>query len=263
MAISPEDRERIRQAAEHLEHPSLAARLSGTLGTPVEVALQLLPRHWYKRLHRVAERAIGKAYDSAIGSLRPESDWLAHDGFYKAVAVSTGAAGGAMGLIGLPLELPVTTTVMMRSIADIARSQGEDLASPETRAACLEVFALGGRTEADDAAETGYYGLRLALGIPVTTAMHQLRNHGVSAHGSTALLNLISSVAPRFGVTVSQKTAAQLVPAVGAAGGAVINLLFMKHFQDMAHHHFTLRALERQYSAELVQEVYEAYAGDL
>jgi hypothetical protein len=258
--LSPEDRERIRQAAEHLEHPSLAARLTSVVGTPIEVAVQLLPRAWYKRMHGLAEQAIGRAYGSAIESLRPEQAWLSHDGFYKTMAVGTGAMGGALGLFGLPFELPIITTLMLRSIADIARNTGEDLRDPDTRMACLEVFALGGRTEADDAAETGYYGLRLALAIPVTTAMYRLRQHGVAAQGGTALLNIIASVAPRFGITLSQKTAAQLVPAVGAAGGALVNLLFMQHFQDMAHHHFTLRALERKYGRDAVQAVYEECA---
>jgi hypothetical protein len=260
LTLTPEDRERVRQAAEHLEHPSLAARLTSVVGTPIEVAVQLLPRTWYNRMHGLAERAIGRAYDSAIESLRQEQDWLSHDGFYKAAALGTGAMGGALGLVGLPFELPIITTLMLRSIADIARNAGEDLHAPDTRMACLEVFALGGRTEADDAAETGYYGLRLALAVPVTTAMYHLRSHGLTAHGGTALLNLISSLAPRFGITLSQKTAAQLVPAVGAAGGALVNLLFMQHFQEMAHHHFTLRSLERKYGREKVQSVYEEYA---
>jgi hypothetical protein len=33
---------------------------------------------------------------------------------------------------------------MLRSIADIARSEGEDLADPETALVCAELFALGG-----------------------------------------------------------------------------------------------------------------------
>ena len=60
--------------------------------------------------------------------------------------VMTGLAGGFGGLFGafaLPIELPFTTTLMLQSIADIARHYGEDLARPEARLACLEVFALG------------------------------------------------------------------------------------------------------------------------
>ena len=51
--------------------------------------------------------------------------------------------------------------------------------------------------------------------------------------------------------------AAQAVPVIGAAGGALINTLFMDHFQDMAHGHFTVRRLERKYGEEVVKLAYE------
>jgi hypothetical protein len=41
---------------------------------------------------------------------------------HKALATASGAAGGAFGLAALPFELPVSTIIMLRSIADIARS---------------------------------------------------------------------------------------------------------------------------------------------
>jgi len=45
---------------------------------------------------------------------------------------------------------------------------------------------------------------------------------------------------------------------VGAAGGALINTLFISHFQDMARGHFTVRRLERLYGPERVKEAYAA-----
>ena len=42
------------------------------------------------------------------------------------LSAASGAAGGAFGLASLPVELPVSTTIMLRSIADIARAEGED-----------------------------------------------------------------------------------------------------------------------------------------
>lgn len=75
--------------------------------------------------------------------------------------------------------------------------------------------------------------------------------------GAPALVRLITLIAARFQLQVSQKTAAQIVPIIGAAGGAVINLLFIDHFQDMSRGHFTVRCLERQYGSEAVRRVYE------
>jgi len=50
-----------------------------------------------------------------------------------------------------------------------------------------------------------------------------------------------------FSIQVSEKAAAQAVPAIGAAGGAIINPLFIDQFQDMTYGHFIIRRLERKY----------------
>jgi len=47
----------------------------------------------------------------------------------------TGFTGGLFGAVSLPIELPLTTTLMLRSIADIAGHHGEDLTKLEGRAA--------------------------------------------------------------------------------------------------------------------------------
>jgi hypothetical protein len=71
-----------------------------------------------------------------------------------------------------------------------------------------------------------------------------------------AIARMLQAVGQRFGVQISEKVAAQAVPAIGAVGGATINFLFMKHFQDMAHGHFTVRRLENKYGEELVKQEY-------
>ena len=56
---------------------------------------------------------------------------------------------------------------------------------------------------------------------------------------------------------LQEKAAAQAVPAIGAAGGAIINTLFIDHFQDMARGHFIIRRLERKYGKEAVEATYK------
>jgi hypothetical protein len=67
---------------------------------------------------------------------------------------------------------------MMRSIADIGRSHGEDFATNQARIACLEVFALGGRNKNDDSSESGYFAIRVALARSVTEAAEYLAEKG-------------------------------------------------------------------------------------
>jgi hypothetical protein len=70
----------------------------------------------------------------------------------------------------------------------------------------------------------------------------------------------MTAMTSRFGVVVSEKALAEMVPLIGALGGALINLLFVSHFQAMAGGHFIVRRLERKYGPEAVQREYERLA---
>jgi hypothetical protein len=152
---------------------------------------------------------------------------------------------------------------MLRSIADIARSEGEDLRSIESKLACIQVFAFGGKSEQDDASETAYYAVRSVLTSTVSDASRYIAQKGFTEKGAPALVRLINVVASRFSVVVSEKIGAQLVPIIGAAGGAIINVIFTEHFQEMARGHFIVRRLERKYGADAVRREYERLRKDV
>lgn len=106
------------------------------------------------------------------------------------------------GLPGALIDIPITTLLIMRSIADIARAMGEDPAMEETKHACLQVLAFGGGNTEDDP-EVAYWAMRAAL----TTLSSEM---------------LIRQVAPRLGLAFSEKALAQAAPLLGAgsAGGS-------------------------------------------
>ncbi len=241
----------------HLEHPSLAARLTNFVGLPMERALNLLPKNWHDRLQEGMRHAMLQALEWAAASLQARPSTVSREGYHRLLGAASGALGGFFGLPAVLAELPVSTTLTLRSIADIARSEGEDLASPDTRLACVEVLALGGRTDEDDAAETGYYGIRLALAVHLSRVPERVLENSILKPSHPALVELVAAVAARFGVTVTEKAAVQMVPILGAMTGALINLVFMQHFQDVARAHFTVRRLERVYGAERVRAEYE------
>jgi hypothetical protein len=256
LALSPADFQSLQRAREHLETPGFAVRLSDVIGTPIERVLKLLPRAWYRHLHRSAERAVWNALDLAVARVKDKQGQSSDTG-YQLMGIASGALGGFFGGPALLLELPFTTSVMLQAIADIARAEGEDLNDIEARLACLQVFALGGRSNEDDAADTGYYGLRLALDASVSGATRHLLENGLhNRAGAPLLVDFIATLSQRFGVTLSEKAAAEIIPVIGALGGAFINSLFIQHFQDMAHSHFTLRRLERTYGPRLIRAEY-------
>ena len=144
----------------------------------------------------------------------------------------------------------------MRSIADFARSLGEDLKSAEARLECVQVLALGGGTKGDDASESGYFAARAAMAKAVSDAIQHLAKNGLAQQGAPAMVRLIALIASRFSIVVSEKAAAQAVPVLGAFGGAAINTLFIDHFQEMGKGHFIVRRLERAHGAAEVQRIY-------
>ncbi len=257
MTLAPEDIEVLRRAKARLEHPSLAARLTDALASPLEKALARLPRKWAGVIHTATRKAIEKGLTFAVATMKGRRRFRHSRGIHKLAVMTAGAVGGTFGLAALPLELPISTVIMLRSISDIARSEGEDLNSPETMLNCLQVFALGGRSKKDDAAETGYYAVRAALSKAVSEAAQFISRRGVTAKGAPALVRLVTAIASRFGVVVSEEIAAMTVPAIGAIGGALVNTIFMDHFQNVAQAHFAIRRLERQYGADLVQSEYQ------
>lgn len=257
--MSPADHAALIDAVRRLERVGPALRLSRLISQQMSFAKRLAPEKATKIINNAAMGAMRVALRAAIASLsgKPVRD---RNRAHKFMAAASGAAGGALGLVSLPFELPVTTTVMLRAIADIARAEGENLGEPESAMACLEVFALDGRAAGADLSESGYFAIRGLLARSVSEAARYIASRGVIDETAPALVRVISQIASRFGVVVSQKFLAQATPALGAFGGAAINLAFIDHFQSLAKGHFTVRRLERTYGEMHVRDEYQRIA---
>jgi hypothetical protein len=258
-SLSEDDLAALQRAIRALEHPSFVARLGNLVGRPIELIGQALPAAAGQAIASATTKGLEVALKVALrtmrGTPRPGSQLL-----HKALATASGAAGGAFGLAMLPIELPVSTIIMLRSIAEIARAEGENLSDPEAALSCVQVFALGGRAGSDDGSESGYFAVRGVLAKSVTEAARYVAERGIVEEGAPILVRFITQVAARFGVVVTQKAAAQAMPVIGALGGAAVNYAFIEHFQDVARGHFTVRRLERAYGKGLVQKEYERLA---
>lgn len=264
-----------------LQSPGFLIKASTSLGEQVGNGMTLLPSFVQGRVQALTRIALRTAVRAAAWSMRKRAIVPSRDRLHRIAVSVSGGAGGAFGLPALAIELPVTTTLMLRSIAEIARAEGEDLSKPEARLACLEVFALGasgvklrkvgpgnagssgsGYVDNDPTdggpSDGGYYGVRLALSTVMREAVSAAAGKGGLGVLSPAVLSFLSSVASRFGVQVSQKLVAQAAPLFGAAGGIALNNLFLDHYQKVARAHFTVRRLERIYGPERVRSAYES-----
>lgn len=263
--LGAQDMTALERAVADLEYSSLAMRLTAIVGRQVDLLGAFVPAQISDVANKAAEAAINAAMSVALRSLSG-TPWLDRRRLHEGIVMIAGAAGGAAGFSGLALELPFTTTIMLRAIAGIARGEGEDLADPATALACLEVFALGGRADpgagrfGDDKVETGYFAVRGLLAKSVSEAARFVIERGVAEEATPALVRFITLIGSRFGFIVSQKLAAQSVPVIGGVCGAAINYAFVDHFQRLARGHFTIRRLERRYGFRTVQAEYEKLA---
>jgi hypothetical protein len=246
------------RAVNALENANFAARIADYAGAPINKVVRLLPRPAGRSLSRAVEAAMHKCLKTAIGSLdhvpAPPATFLSN-----AIAGFTGGVSGFFGLPALMVELPLTTTIMLRAIANIARHNGENLDALEARLACLEVFALGSRNSAVRT-DLGYFAARTLLARLSGNAAGFLVERGAQELSGVMLNSLMAEIVSRFSIVVSDRIAAGALPVVGAVGGATINIIFMNHFQQIAQGHFTVRRLEREYGVETVRVHYAEIA---
>ena len=257
--LSAAQQRSVRRAFDLLENPDFAARLADYAGQPVSRLARLVPKAASAQFNKVVERAILNCLNVAISSIKPRSKQRPAT---RASAVLAGVSGGVSGFLGfaaLPIELPVTTTLMLRAIADIARHHGEDLRTLEARLACVEVFALGA-TKSGRRMDMGYFASRALLSRLAGDASAVLLERGLANASAPVVSGLITEIAARFGIVVSERAAASALPVLGAIGGATVNMLFMNHFQRIAEGHFTIRRLEREYGPAIVRRLYEDMA---
>jgi hypothetical protein len=278
---NPEDLQALKTAVALLESPSFTIRVANMLGAPVEWAMDRLPDSAAKKIQEAIHAALGKAVNGALRTMDGTSAGLARPRTHTALVAASGAVGGFFGLKGTLIELPLTTTIIMRSVADIARSEGFSVKDPLIQGECVQVFALGGRSAYDDAADSAYYATRVGLTEFAKEAAKALaetaaRQAGRQAAQASAqsfqftpaqaaawLAQIIESVAQRFGIKVTEKFALQAAPVLGAVSGAAINAMFISHYQDMARGHFTVRRLENKYGRTAVREAYATLQAQL
>jgi hypothetical protein len=259
LVLNAADQADLARAIVRLERSNLVIRLADYAGEPINKIVRALPEATQRKVQAAVHRALLECAHVAIRSLdQPAAKRASNKPPKLAPKLIAGIAGGISGFAGLaalPIELPITTTNMLRAIAAIARAEGESLADPATQMACLEVFALG-RRGGGVAVEAGYYALRAMLARTTGDAVTHLMQRGTAEEATPALMRLVTDIAGRYGVVVSDRAAASAVPVLGALGGATINWIFMDYFQEVARGHFTMRRLERVYGQQPIQDLY-------
>ncbi|PIV79682.1 MAG: protein EcsC, partial [Rhodobacteraceae bacterium CG17_big_fil_post_rev_8_21_14_2_50_63_15] len=184
-----------------------AIDLLNLIGGRAESLLDRLPEAVRARLDSATEDALRYAAEAAHrsrGTLGVVPGWR-----MRALTTVMGAAGGMGGLPTALAELPITTTVLLRAIQDVAVEHGFDPQEPGVRFGSIEVFGAAGPLTRDDGANLGFLATRMTL-------------------TGSAMRGLIARVSPRLATVLGQKLAAQTIPILGAAAGAATNYAYTR-----------------------------------
>ncbi|MFV0384457.1 EcsC family protein [Paracoccus sp. (in: a-proteobacteria)] len=214
-----------RLARRYADAGGFGMEVMGIVGSSAEGLFERLPEFLRLRMDRLTRAALGRAFDAASGSrrvLRDRGEW-----FNRLASAISGAAGGAGGIAGAAVELPVTVTLLLRAMLDIAAEHGLDPDSDEVRKECLRIFADAGPMAEDDDTDLGLLAARMSV-------------------TGQSIQALITRVAPRLSVALGQKLAAQAAPVLGAFAGASINYTFARYYQELARVHFGIMRLAQE-----------------
>lgn len=254
--------EDLERAVRILEFPTFTERATTLIGKPIERAMSALPAPIMNKVSEYAQICLRTAFDVVVSTMDTDKRFQkANNVLHKGIVVATGAVGGFFGGFAIAAELPVSTAVMMRSIADVAREEGEELETVEAKLACISVLGMDTSklSGADDSIHVSkYFFLRSMMAKEVTKAAEFLAANVLTEETAPIVVKLLTRITERFGIQLTEKIAAELVPVVGAVSGAGINYLFIDHFQQIARGHFIVRRLERKYGVERVKTEYQS-----
>jgi hypothetical protein len=256
MKISAKHIEEIKVAHEKLTNLSFAIEVINYLGKPIDAGIKLLPLKAQETINKAVSKSLKKVIEIINKIVPKKKGFFASVGFNKVTVILSGGAGGFFGLAGLPFELPISTGIMLRSIICIAKENGIDVNSAQGKMNCMEVLAFGGGSNANQI-ENSYYAVRAVLAKAFQEATEYIVSKGFIEEGAPPIIKFMAQITSRFGITVTDKLAAEAIPFIGALTGAAINLIFINHFNRMAEGHFTIKRLESIYGFDIVKDQYD------
>lgn len=263
--ISQEDRASLVLAVNCLTTESFVVKAAGVVGSVLTLPGKAMPKRVKTWVLDIAQSAIKASMYGASATMLDGPGTPASTKTHKALTALSGAVGGVFGLAGAAVEVPFTTTLTLRAIADIARSEGFDVKDAAVRVECATVLSMGSDSPDDDEALEGYFSARSALAHIAAKASEEVAKAAAEAAAKAGLKRvstgdagswvgqLIVKILERFGIPLTSKIAAGAVPVISAASAATLNTLFTDYYQTIARGHFITRRLENKYGEEAVR----------
>jgi hypothetical protein len=158
------------------------------------------------------------------------SDELANSIHNRAIglAVAQGGAAGAVGIVGLAVDIPAIIMLALRTIHKIGLCYGYECHSEMDKNFALGILSVSGANSMSEKIEA-IATLRL---IEVTIAKQKRKAMAEKAAGRQLSkeggIIAIKDLAKQLGINITKRKAMQAIPFIGAAVGASVNGWYVK-----------------------------------
>lgn len=173
--------------------------------------------------------------------------WL--DAKYKGIALVEGAAAGALGLPGIPLDLVALISMNLRAIGEYATYYGFNIHLQAERLFAMNILGLASSpTDASKGLAMAQL-VRIAQDVAKKRTWKELEKH--------AFVKVIQQIAKALGVRLTKAKLAQVLPATGAVVGGGFNAYFTSKVCDAAYYLYRERFLAEKYGADVIEVTVE------
>jgi hypothetical protein len=163
---------------------------------------------------------------------------------YKALAMSEGAATGAVGLPGIALDIPALVLLNLRAIGEYATYCGFDVSHEQERLFAMQVLALASSpTDASKQVAMSQL-IKIAGEVAKKKTWKELERH--------AFVQMVQHIAKSLGVQLTKAKLAQVVPATGAIIGGGFNAYYTTKVCTAANFLYRERFLAEKYGPQIL-----------
>lgn len=165
---------------------------------------------------------------------------------YRGFAFAEGAATGAAGLPGIPVDVVALLTMSLRAIGEYATYCGFDISTQHERLFALNVLGLA--SSPTDAAKqvTMAQLVRIATDVAKKKTWKDLEQH--------LFVKVVQQIAKQLGVRLTKAKLAQVIPVVGAGVGGGFNAYYVSRVCDAAYFLYRERLLAEKYGPEIIEQ---------
>jgi hypothetical protein len=178
-----------------------------------------------------------------LDSVDPVIGWLAAK--YIGIALTEGAATGAAGLPGIPVNLIALLSLNLRAIGEYATYCGFDISRQEERLFAMNVLGLASSpTDASKSLAMAQL-VRIAQDVARKSSWKQLERH--------AFVKVVQQISKTIGIRLTKAKLAQVIPMAGAVVGAGFDAYYTTKVCDACYFLYRERLLAAQYGPDIIE----------